>query len=344
MKVAMYYNNNDVRIEEMDCPKCGDKEILVMVNSCGICGTDVLEWYRLKKAPLVLGHEMSGTICEIGKMIEKYKIDDRVFVSHHIPCNTCHYCLSGNHTACETLHTTNFIPGGFSEYLLVPELNVDRGVFTLPPEISFEEGVFIEPLACVLRSQRLVSIKPGQSVLILGAGLAGLLQLLSAKALGAGRIMITDINGYRLNSAKKLGAEIIFDASKEDIPSMVRKNNNGLGVDHVIVCTGALVAFQDSLKCVDRGGTILFFATTGPDEELHLNINDLWRNGIKLMPSYGNSPLDATIAIEMISTKRINVKDLITHRLDLTEAGLGFKLVSEARECIKVILKPNRSD
>jgi len=180
MRVAMYYNNRDVRIQEMAVPTIKAGEILVKVMASGICGSDVLEWYRIKKAPLVLGHEISGDIVEVGPGVDKYKVGDRVFVSHHIPCNTCHYCLNGHHTACETLHTTNYDPGGFAEYLRVPSLNVDRGVFLLPKEVSYEEGAFVEPLACVVRGQRTARLKPGQSVLILGSSISGLLHLLMA--------------------------------------------------------------------------------------------------------------------------------------------------------------------
>ena len=128
MRVAMYYNNNDVRLEEMPKPKIGPGELLIKAIACGICGSDVMEWYRVKKTPRVLGHEMTGEIVEVGEGVNQYKVGDRVFVSHHVPCNTCRYCLSGHHTACETLHTTNFDPGGFAEYIRVPRINVDRGV------------------------------------------------------------------------------------------------------------------------------------------------------------------------------------------------------------------------
>ena len=143
MRAAMYYNNRDVQVEEVPTPKIGPGELLVKVIASGICGSDVLEWYRIKKAPLVLGHEISGEIVEVGEGIDRYKVGDRVFVAHHIPCNTCHYCLNGYHTACETLHNTNFDPGGFAEYLRAPKLNVDRGVFVLPDEITHEEGTYI---------------------------------------------------------------------------------------------------------------------------------------------------------------------------------------------------------
>jgi len=338
----MYYNNRDVRLEEMPRPKIGPGEILVKVIASGICGSDVLEWYRIRKAPLVLGHEIAGEIAEIGEGVGRYKIGDRVFVSHHIPCNTCHYCLMGYHTACETLHTTNYDPGGFAEYIRVPELNVDRGVFILPEELSFEDGVFIEPLACVVRGQRVANLQAGQSVLILGSGISGLLHLLLARTLGAGRIIATDVSEYRLQMARAFGADAVLQAA-EDIPESVRRINKGRLADLVIVCTGAPAAFHQALKAVDRGGTILCFATTEPDVELSIPLNEFWRNEIKLMPSYGNSPLDATVAIELIRSGRVPVGKMITHRLPLDKAGYGFRLVAEGGESLKVIIEPQRS-
>ena len=197
MRVAMYYNNQDVRLEEIPTPQIGPGELLVKVLASGICGSDVMEWYRIKKAPLLLGHEIAGEIVKVGEGVNSYKTGDRVFVSHHIPCNTCHYCLSGYHTACETLHTTNYDPGGFAEYIRVPQLNVDRGVFLLPNEVSYEQGAFVEPLACVVRGQRVATLKPAQTVLILGSGISGLLHILLAHASGAGRVIATDVSEYR---------------------------------------------------------------------------------------------------------------------------------------------------
>jgi L-iditol 2-dehydrogenase len=341
MRVAMYYNNQDVRLEELPTPQIGPGEILVKVFASGICGSDVMEWYRIKKAPLVLGHEIAGEIVKVGDDVKGYKIGDRVFVSHHIPCNTCRYCLNGHHTVCETLHTTNYDPGGFAEYIRVPRLNVDRGVFLLPDEVSFEEGSFVEPLGCVVRGQRIARLKPGQSVLILGSGISGLLHLLLARALGAGRVITTDVNEYRLNAAQKFGADAVIHAH-EDIPARLREVNDGRLADLVIICTGALLAFTQALQSVDRGGTVLFFAPTDPGVELPVPVNEFWRNGITLLPSYGASPLDCAQAIELIRAGRVPVRQMITHRLSLAETGLGFKLVAEASESIKVIVEPHR--
>jgi L-iditol 2-dehydrogenase len=341
VRVAMYYNNQDVRLQEMPTPRIGPGELLVKVMASGICGSDVMEWYRIKKAPLVLGHEITGEITEVGEGVDGYHVGERVFVSHHVPCNTCRYCLHGLHTVCETLHTTNYDPGGFAEYLRVPPLNVDRGVFLLPDEISFEDGTFIEPLACVLRGQRLSHLLPGQTILVLGSGISGLLHVAMARASGAGRIIATDISDYRLNAALSLGADHVIHA-EEDLPARLRRTNDNRLADLVIVCTGAFPAFGQALQSVDRGGTVLFFAPTAPGMELPVPVNEFWRNGIALMTSYGGSPLDICQAIDLIRAHRVPVHEMITHRLGLAETGLGFRLVAEGSASIKVVIEPQR--
>ena len=185
MLVAVYYNNHDVRIEELPTPSIGDGEVLLKVMASGICGSDVIEWYRVPKAPRVLGHEATGVIDKVGGKVDSVKVGDRVFVSHHVPCFSCRHCQRGNHTACHTLHTTNYYPGGFAQYVKVPKINVQYGVYKLPDDMSFEEGTFVEPLACVSRGQRLSGLKKQDSLLIIGSGISGILhaQLAKLKAL-----------------------------------------------------------------------------------------------------------------------------------------------------------------
>ena len=342
MRVLMYYNNKDVRVEEMPVPKTGPGELLVKVFASGICGSDVMEWYRIKKAPRVLGHEITGEIAEVGEGVEKYKKGDRVFVSHHVPCNTCHYCLNGYHTACDTLHRTNYDPGGFAEYIRIPRINVESGVYVLPDGMSYEEGTFIEPLACVVRGQRLAGLKPGRTVLVIGSGISGLIHINLARALGAGRIIATDITGYRLEAAARFGADAVINA-KEDVQKRLLEINENRLADLVIVCAGALSASTDALKCVDRGGTVLYFAVPEPEVMVPVPMNDLWRNEITLMTSYGASPLDLEIAIKLISSRRVDLSGMITHKLTFRDGGLGFRLVAEAKESIKVIFEPHKN-
>ena len=341
MRVAMYYNNKDVRLEEIPAPSIGPRELMVKVLASGVCGSDVMEWYRIKKAPRVLGHEIAGEIVKVGEGVERYKVGERVFVSHHVPCNTCHYCLNGFHTVCDTLRSTNFDPGGFAEYIRVPRINVDRGVFILPDEVSFEDGVFIEPLACVLRGQRLAKFRPGQSVFVIGSGISGVLHIALARASGAGRIIASDINEYRLKAAKQFGADEAIYA-KEVNPSKIREINKGRLADLVIVCAGSISAYRQALETVERGGTILCFAPLEPDLNFVFPFFDFWNDGITMLPTYGGSPFDIEGAIELIRSHRLPLQEMITHRLPLAETGLGFKLVTEAKESIKVIIEPHR--
>jgi len=342
MRVARWYSNRDVRVEEMPVPQIASGELLVRVEACGICGSDVMEWYRLDRAPLVLGHEIGGQIVEVGEGVECYKEGDRISAAHHVPCNTCRYCLSGHHTVCDTLRQTNFEPGGLAEYIRLPAINVDRGVFLLPDEMSSVDATLIEPLACVLRGLRKANIQPGNSVLVIGSGIAGLLYVQLARALGVGRVVATDINDYRLEAAHSFGADATIQA-EEDIPARLRQVNQGRLADLVIVCTGAESALIQALKSVERNGTVLFFAPTAPGISIPISINELfWRNDITLTTSYAGSPADYQMALELIRVGTIPIRRMITNRLPLAETGLGFQLVAEAKNSIKVIIEPQK--
>ena len=338
MRVAMYYRNTDVRIQEMPIPKIGPGEILVKAVACGICGSDVLEWYRIKKAPLVLGHEMAGEIVQVDSQVQGYALGDRVFVSHHVPCNTCRHCLTGHRTACHTLHTTNYHPGGFAQFVQIPAINVDRGTFLLPVNLSYEEATLIEPMACVLRGQKSIHFSPGCTVLVIGSGIAGLLHVVLAKRLGAGTVIATDVEIKRLQYAQRLGADHVLLAD-EDIPSRLLEINQGRLADRVILCTGAPAAAQQALRCVERGGTLLFFAV--PVEDIAVPINAYWRNDITRKTSYAGDPTDIQEAMDLLAGTGFPSGEIITHRLPLCETQEGFRLVSEAKESIKVIVLPN---
>jgi len=341
MNVAMYYNNKDVRIEQQDIPKISEDEILVKVMASGICGSDVMEWYRIKKAPLVLGHEIAGIVEKTGENVDKFKPGDRVFATHHVPCNTCRYCLQGEHTICETLHSTKFYPGGFAEYLQAPAINVDRGTFLLPENVSFDEGTFIEPLACVVRGFHKADFKPGKTVLVLGSGIAGLLHIKLAKAYGATKVFATDLSSYRLDLAKKIGADEVFHAT-EDIVSLVKKHNDGRLADFVVLTAGVAPAVKQAFECVDDGGTVLLFAPTTPGEKIPIDFFDLWNKQIHVTSTYAGVGRDILESIDLLSSATISVDDLISHKLPLTEAKKGFQLVADADESMKVILLPHK--
>ncbi len=338
MRAGVYYSNSDVRIEERPRPAAGPGEILVRVAASGICGSDVLEWYRMRKAPLVLGHEIAGVVEGVGEGAGSWKTGDRVFVSHHVPCNTCRVCLGGHHTACPTLHSTNFDPGGFAEYVRVPALQTQLGVFLLPEEVSFAEGTFVEPLGCVLRGQGLCGPDPGDSVLVIGSGISGLLHVALAGIRGAGHIMAVDINPWRLEAARRFGAGAVFTAG-DDLPERIRQANDGRLADLVIVSTGARTAVQQSMLCVESGGRVLFFGAPDATGEVTIPFQELWRREIRLQTSYGAAPRDFPPAIELIRRRRIPVAGMITHRFPLDDVALAFQVVAAGAESIKALIE-----
>ncbi len=325
MKTAVYYNNNDIRIEDRPVPEIKEGEILVRVKASGICGTDLMEWYRIKKAPRVLGHEMTGEI--VGSRSDKFKIGQRVFVSHHVPCNECKYCLSGNHTACETLHKGNYDPGGFSEFVRVPKINVEEGTYVLPGNFSYEEGTMIEPLACVVRAQRIIGVGEGQTVLVMGSGISGLLNIRLAK-LKKARVIATDVVEYRLKRAQEYGADEVHNASEE----------LNIKADRIIMCTGAMPAFESAFRYIDRKGIIMLFAI--PNKNISIPVEDFWRNELSVVSSYGAAPVDLEEALDLIKDGKINVKDMITHKVGLEDIQRGFKIAGEAKDSLKVVVVP----
>ena len=339
MRVAMYYNNRDVRLEELAVPKINPGELLVRIRASGICGSDLMEWYRIKKAPLVLGHEITGEVTEVGEGVKNFKAGDRVFASHHVPCGKCRYCLAGHQSVCDLLRATHFDPGGFAEYIRVPKINVELGTLRIPDSMTFDEGSFIEPLACVVRAQRFGGVTAGQTVLVIGSGISGLLHIQLARARGAARIIATDISDYRLNAAKQFGADAAIHGA-EDVPTRLRELNENRLADLVIVCTGAMPAIQQAIKSIDRGGTLLFFAPTAAEVDVPIPLFDFWRNEINVVTSYAGSGDDLKESLELIRDRKVRVADMVTHRLSLAEAGLGFQLTASGQDSIKVIIDP----
>ena len=339
MKAAVYYSNRDVRLEERPVPRIGEGEILLKVEASGVCGSDLMEWYRLPKAPLVLGHEVAGSVAEVGAGVEGFRVGDRIAATHHVPCDTCRYCLTGRHSVCETLRTTHFDPGGFAEFVRLPRPNVSRGTFRLPDGVSSDEGSFVEPLACAVRAQRIAGLAPGESVAVLGSGISGILHIQLARALGAGRIFATDPVPYRLEQARRYGADEVI-AAGEDVPACIRRANGGRLAEQVLVCTAALPAIRQAFASVDRGGAILFFAPVPPGTSFPVPLHDLWKDGIRIVHSYAGPPADMLMALELIGRHRVDVASMVTHRLPLSRAQEGFDLVSGAGESLKVVLDP----
>ena len=335
MKAALWYNNRDIRIVDVPRPKPGPREMLVKVMSCGICGSDTVEWYRLPRAPLVQGHELGAEVVEVGASVSDYQPGDRVCLVPKVPCLECHYCRAGHYPVCPNVKVR--LPGGYAEYVLVPEALREKGTYRLPAGVSYDQSTFIEPLACVVRSQHLAGLKAGHSVLIMGSGMAGLLQVKLAKARGC-RVTVTDVNADRLALARKNGADIILDAA-DDVPGRLKAEAGG-PADVVFLCTSALTAVAHAWKCVDHGGAVVFFAVPEPGKQVVVPINDFWTREIRILTAYYCGPPDLAEALRLIESGTIVVEDMITHRLPLKDIARGFELVLQGSASLKVIIKP----
>ena len=349
MRVAMYYANADVRLVELPVPAIGANEALLRIQASGICGSDVMEWYRRDKVPLVLGHEVAGVVEAVGKGLKKFKPGDRIVVTHHVPCEECEYCRNGHETVCETLRKTHFDPGGFCEFVRLPQINLKKGTLKIPKKVSFEEATFVEPLGCVLRGQRLAGMgkrllsgEKGKRVLVIGSGMAGLLHVKAAKYFKARSIIATDLDTFRLDMAKKAGATAVISAS-DDVPKKVREHNQGRLADLVVICAGAQSAIEQGLRSVERGGTVLIFTAAPKDSCLPVATNEIfWRSEVTVLSSYAAAPVDLKQALDLIAARKIPVRDIITHRLPLSKIQQGFDLVVRPDRSLKVIIEPWR--
>jgi len=338
MKVAVYYGPDDVRIEDKPVPEIESDEILVEMKACGLCGSDLMDWYLQSRAPLVLGHEPSGVVVKVGDKVENFHKGERVFVHHHVACLTCHYCIHNDYTMCEQFTKTHIIPGGFAEYFKVPSPNLKIDTFKIPDEISFEEATLIEPVACCIRALRKCKIKPGDTVAIIGAGPSGIIHTILARHLGASQVFVSDLVDYRLRAAEDAGASVVVNPAREDFAKIVRAENDGRGADLVVVTAPSVEAYMEALRVCRKGGTVCVFAPTSPNDKIEVSPNRLFFNELKIVPSYSTSHVETRMALQLILQWVIDAKKLITHRFPLESIDEAFKTAKESKECLKIVI------
>lgn len=338
MQVARYYSNRDVRLERVNRPSIDDGEVLVRVIACGICGSDVMEWFRLPKSPRILGHEIAGIVEE--SRSPHYSVGERVVVRNQIPCGVCHACESGHHGVCE--NSEEIEPGGMAEFIRLPGRVVERGVSRLPPTLPFRAGALAEPVACVLHSQALARIEPRHCVVVIGCGVFGLLHIQVAKHAGVSRVVAADKIAYRTKAATKLGASAVV-CGNEDLAAGVRKINDGRLADVAIVATGSPGGLQAACKAVGRCGTILLFGAPPPTVPFDMSLNELfWRKELTLVSSYGPGNVPFSEPLRLMEIGAIDVDALITDCVPFAAVQRGFDTVARAGESLKVVLEFDR--
>jgi len=338
MKAAMYHSLDDIRIEDIPKPRTGADDVLVEMKACGVCGSDLMDWYLRSRAPLVLGHEPAGVIVEAGKNVKSFKVGDRVFAHHHVADLTCYFCSRGDYTLCPQFGQTHLEPGGFAEYFKVPAPNLRIDTLKLPDTLSFEDATLIEPVGCCIRAQNKVAIRKGDSVAIMGAGPSGIIHVMLAKIAGASQILISDLVDYRLKMAERLGADLALDPQRENVVERVKAATGNRGVDVAIVTAPNVKAVEDGVQIVRRGGRLLLFAPTQPDQYARLSPHRLFFSEITVVPSYSVSHMETRTALELISSGRIKAKELITHRFPLSRTADAFQTAAKTKECLKVVV------
>jgi L-iditol 2-dehydrogenase len=316
-------------------------DILVKMKACGICGSDLEKIYgQYGMTSARLGHEPSGIVLAIGNKVKGIKIGDRVFVHHHVSCNSCHYCRHGNNTMCEYYQKSNIDPCGLSDKFIVPAWNVERGgVLRLPDRITYEQASLIEPLACCLRALHKIPFQKGDDLVIFGAGPAGIMLLTLAKLAGAGKIFVVDINHFRLEFSRKFNSDTYFlNAQTENYSKIIKDNTNNRGVDVSIVATSSLTALSNAFEITRKGGYIILFGVPSKDSQFPLEASKLYSNELSIIPSYAASELETNEALNLLAERKINLDFLITHKYTLEQSPNAFFCAHLAKDCMKVII------
>jgi L-iditol 2-dehydrogenase len=337
-KAARYYSSSDIRIEKAMLPEIKDGEIKVRVRACGICGSDISDWYMEPRVPTYFGHEPSGDVIEVGKDVKGLKEGDRVFAHHHVPCFVCHYCRRGYYTLCQTFKETTFFPGGFADHIVVPALNVERDTLLLPDSVSYEEGTLIEPLGCCIKGIKRANIHIGDTVAVIGSGFMGLVHVQLARLFGAGKVITIDSVPYRLEKAKELGSDHTINFKEEKVPEKFKELNEGRGADVVILCTGQYNALEEGMAIAEKGSTVYLFAPFSPKAAFPVDLNRFFFSEFTVYASYSASHIETREALTLITGKQINTKSLITHRYPLEQIGEAIMLAKKAKDSLKVIV------
>lgn len=340
MKVAVYYKNDDVRLEERPIPCLEPGDLLVKTEACGLCGGETMEWYLAKRAPKVLGHEPTGVVVRTGPGPNPFKEGDRVFAHHHVPCMSCHFCNRGLYTMCAHFQRTRLDPGGFAEYFRVPAENARLDTYVLPDHVSFEEGTIIEPMACTLRGVRQTGIRPGDTVAIVGLGFMGMcfLELLGLSP--AANIVALDFSDWRLEKARALGATHTLNPKAEDAVQKLRDLNQGRLADAVFVVAPNLKAWELGLALCEKGAALHCGAPPPPDAVWQGSPNDLFFREIRLNSAYSATHLDTRAVLDLLASGRVDAQALITHRFGLDQVEAAIRLLLAAGPSLKSVIIP----
>ena len=341
MDAAIVKSNSNIEIKNIEKPHVGSGDILVKMQACGICGSDVEKVFGKYGQPSMrLGHEPAGIITQVGSEVKNFNIGDRVFTHHHVACysDDCHECNHDNETMCKKYYESNLEPCGLADEYIVPEWNVKHGgVLKIPDSMAFEEAAMIEPLACCIRAWSKFTHKKNDSAAILGVGPTGIMHALLAKLYGLGKVFCLDLNEFRLDFAKKFETITIHSGNTNAL-EQIKSETANQGVDIVIVSTSSLNALKDAINFVRKGGTIVMFGVPSKGAKVDLDMSEVYSKGITIVNSYAASDFDTKEALEKISSKQIDVSQLITHKYKLQDCQKAFAHAKSGDNAMKIII------
>jgi L-iditol 2-dehydrogenase len=342
MKAAVLHGVKDLRVEEVEAPEADHGEVLVKVRAATTCGTDLKIFQRgyvdrVITLPTIFGHEWAGDVVEVGQGLEWPKRSMRVRAGNSAPCLRCAMCQKGKYNLCENMI---WLWGAYAEYIKVPARMVLVNMQEIPESVSYEEAAVVEPLACVLHGHEEIGVELGDTVVIIGAGPIGLLHLLSAKKIGAERTIVIDAVDERLDFAQRLGASETVNASREDVEQRIRSLTGGYGADVVIEAIGLPATWEQALKLVRRGGRALEFGGCPLGTEIQVNAEHLHYDELTVMGTFHTTPLHFKKALNLIASKTIDVRPLVTRKVRLDDINNAFDILLTSKKEIKISIIP----
>jgi L-iditol 2-dehydrogenase len=346
MLAAVYRGVNDVRLETVPVPKIGPGELLLRVNTCGVCGTDLKKIATgSHSAPRIFGHETSGVVAAVGANVRKFEAGDRVMVFHHIPCRQCYYCRHKTFAQCPTYKkvgcTAGFEPsgGGFAEYVRVMDWIVEQGTVKIPAGVSFEQASFVEPVNTCMKGIEALRLQPGETVLAIGQGPIGIILSVLARRAGA-TVITSDLYPERLKIAKSLGFEHTIEASQHDAVQSVRQQTEGRGADAVILAVGSNALIRPAMDAARPGGRVLLFAQTQRGE-VTVDPAAICVDEKALVGSYSASVDLQEESVRFVMNREMDLEQLISHRFPLQDAARALELAAHPQPAsMKVVIQP----
>lgn len=342
MLATLLLEPGQLELKDVEIPKAGPGEVIVRVRTALTCGTDLKTFRRGHPKipmPTMFGHEFSGDIYEVGDGVTEFQAGDQVMTTPTAPCGECVYCLKGQDNLC-SLTMETMVNGAYAEYVRIPAHIVRNNMFKKPEHLSYGEAAMLEPLSCVVYGMDQVDIRPDDTVLVIGAGAIGLMHLMVAKALGAGRVIVAGRWENRLKVATALGADAVIDVDTENVHQRVREITDGIGADTVIECTGQLAVWEDAPDFVRKGGTVVLFGGLPPGTRATFDTTRLHYDQITLKGVFHYSRAAVRKAYRLLADRQVHVSDLISGTYPLSELKQVFGLLREKGKGIKFAVVP----